>query len=229
MKRVTVAVSESDIAKLIDHTLLKADATADEIGRLCTEAKDFGFHSVCINPFFVPLAKNQLAGSGTKVTTVVAFPLGANATKGKVYEALEASLSGADELDIVMNLGLAKAGQWDAVEKDIADVIAATGGLVHKIIIEACLLSEAQKKKAAEVVLHVRAEFVKTSTGMGCSGAEIDDVRLIRTVVGDRCGIKAAGGIRSLARLKEFIAAGATRIGTSSGVDIMKEMRGTEK
>ena len=222
-------MNESDIAKLIDHTLLKADATVDEIGRLCREAKEFGFHSVCVNPFFVSFVRGLLAGSRVKVTTVVGFPLGANATKGKVYEALEASLAGADELDIVMNLGMARAEQWDAVEKDISDVIAATRGLVHKIIIEACGLSRAQKETASEVVLHAGAEFVKTSTGMGRSGAEIDDVRLIRTVVGDRCGIKAAGGIRSLAQVREFIAAGATRIGTSGGVDIMGEMRGAEK
>ena len=219
----------SDIAPLIDHTLLKADATDAGIRRLCEEAKEFGFHSVCVNPFFVPLARDLVAGSGVNVTTVVGFPLGANATKGKIYEALESSLAGAKELDIVMNLGMAKAGQWDAAEKDISDVISATKGLVHKVIIETCYLSKEEKKRASEVILHAGAEFVKTSTGMGPSGADVEDILLIRTVVGDRCGIKAAGGIRSLAQVREFIAAGATRIGTSAGVAIMEELRGMEK
>jgi len=212
-----------NIAGLIDHSLLRADATVEDIKRLCDEAKRFGFCSVCVNPFFVPLAKDMLSGSGVKVTTVVGFPLGMTLTKVKVYEAIEAVLSGADEIDLVMNIGMAKSGWWDPVRKDISDVVSATKGAIHKVIIETCYLDREEKIRASEIVLASGAEFVKTSTGFGPGGATEDDVRLIKGVVKDGCGIKASGGIKTLSHVKGLLEAGATRIGTSAGVAIMEE------
>lgn len=212
-----------NIAGLIDHSLLRADATVDDIKRLCDEAKRFGFCSVCVNPFFVPLAKDMLSRSGVKVTTVVGFPLGMTLTRVKVYEAIEAVLSGADEIDLVMNIGMARSGQWGYVKKDISDVVSATKGAIHKVIIETCYLDREEKIKASEIVLASGAEFVKTSTGFGPGGASQDDVRLIKSVVKDGCGIKASGGIKTLSHVKELLEAGATRIGTSAGVVIMEE------
>jgi len=216
-------MDKSGIAQLIDHTLLKPDATMDEIKRLCEEAVRFGFHSVCVNPFFVPETSAILSGSGVKVTTVIGFPLGMTLTHVKVYEAMESVLRGSEELDIVMNIGMAKSGRWRDVQKDISDVISATKGVVHKVIIEACYLAREEKGEASRMVLETGAEFVKTSTGFGSGSATVEDVRLVRSVVKERCGIKASGGIRSLRQVREFIAAGATRIGTSSGVAIMEE------
>lgn len=212
-----------NIAGLIDHSLLRADATVDDIKRLCDEAKRFGFCSVCVNPFFVPLAKDMLSRSGVKVTTVVGFPLGMTLTRVKVYEAIEAVLSGADEIDLVMNIGMARSGQWGYVKKDISDVVSATKGAIHKVIIETCYLDREEKIKASEIVLASGAEFVKTSTGFAPGEASQDDVRLIKTVVKDGCGIKASGGIKTLSHVKELLEAGATRIGTSAGVVIMEE------
>lgn len=211
----------SDIARLIDHSLLRPDASAADIRRLCSEAKEYGFFSVCINPFYVPMAKDMLSGSGVKVTAVIGFPLGMNATDVKVYEAIGASLSGADEIDIVMNIGMARSGQWDAVRKDISDIIMAAKGIVRKIIIETCYLNRQEKIKAVEMVLAAGAEFVKTSTGFGPAGATIDDVKLIKTIVKESCGIKASGGIKTIDHVIELIRAGATRIGTSNGVEIV--------
>ena len=216
-------MDRSGIAQLIDHTLLKPDATMGEIKRLCEEAVRFGFHSVCVNPFFVPETNTILSGSGVKVTTVIGFPLGMTLTHVKVYEAMESALRGSEELDIVMNIGMAKSGRWRDVRKDISDVISATKGVVHKVIIETCYLAREEKGEASRMVLETGAEFVKTSTGFGSGSATVEDVRLVRSVVKERCGIKASGGIRSLRQVREFIAAGATRIGTSSGVAIMEE------
>jgi deoxyribose-phosphate aldolase len=209
------------IAKLIDHTLLRPDATVDAMRRLCDEAMKHGFFSVCVNPFYIPAVKGMLRDSDVKVTSVIGFPLGMTATQVKVYEAIEATLAGADEIDIVMNIGKARSGHWDAVMKDISDVISATPGMIHKIIIETCYLDMHEKRKAAEVVLDAGAEFVKTSTGFGTDGAHSNDVRLIKTIVGNRCGIKAAGGIKTLSQVERLIDAGATRIGTSQGVKIV--------
>ena len=216
-------MDQPDIAQLIDHTLLKPDATMGEIRRLCEEAVRFGFHSVCVNPFFVPEANTILSGSRVKVTTVIGFPLGMTLTHVKVYEAMESVLRGSEELDIVMNIGMAKSGRWRDVQKDISDVISATKGVVHKVIIEACYLAGEEKGEASRMVLEAGAEFVKTSTGFGSGGATVEDIHLIRSVVKDRCAIKASGAIKSLRQVREFIAAGATRIGTSSGVKIMEE------
>jgi deoxyribose-phosphate aldolase len=217
-------LNRETIAGSIDHTLLRSDATCGDIENLCKEALGFGFHSVCINPSFVKRAKEFLKDSEVKVTTVIGFPLGATLTDVKVYEAMNSALLRADELDIVINIGALKAGDWNIVRKDLSDVIMATRGLIHKAIIETCYLDEDEKKKAVMIALDAGAEFIKTSTGFGPKGADLDDVRLIKSLVGDSAGIKAAGGIRTLKHFVDFIEAGATRIGTSSGVGIMRAL-----
>ena len=218
-------LNRATIARSIDHTLLRADATYGDIDNLCKEALDFGFHSVCINPSLVKNAKAFLKDSEVKVTTVIGFPLGGTLTDVKVYEAMNAALLGTDELDIVVNIGALKSGDWKTVRKDLSDVIMATRGLIHKAIIETCYLNEDEKRKAVVTALDAGAEFIKTSTGFGPKGAEIEDVRLIKSIVGDRAGIKAAGGIRTLKQVVDLIEAGATRVGTSSGARIMKEIQ----
>lgn len=213
----------NDIAGLIDHTLLRADATFTDIKRLCEEALKYGFHSVCINPIFIKIAKELLKGSSVRVTTVIGFPLGMTLTEVKVYEAMNATLLGADELDIVINIGALKSGDWKTVRKDISDVIMATRGLVHKTIIETCYLSDNEKKRVVEIALDAGSEFIKTSTGYGPHGAQVRDIRLIKSIVGDAAGIKAAGGIRTPRRVLDMLKSGATRIGTSAGVRIIRE------
>ena len=213
-----------DIAKLIDHTLLKPDATEEDIRRLCNEAVKYGFFSVCIHPFYINTAKNLLSGTDIRVTTVIGFPLGMTTTRVKIFEAIEAHLTGADELDIVINIGEAKANNWHAVKKDISDIIAATPEAVHKIIIETCYFSEDEKIKASLAALGSGAEFIKTSTGFASAGALIRDVEIIKSVTKGKIGIKAAGGIRTLKDVLNFVKAGATRIGTTSGVNIIKEV-----
>jgi deoxyribose-phosphate aldolase len=212
-----------DIARFIDHTLLRADATEADVRRLCQEAVRCGFFAVCVNPSFVERARGFVAGSPVKVVTVVGFPLGAGLTEVKVYGAMRAALAGADELDVVINIGAAKEGRWRAVRRDLSDVVAATRGLVHKAIIECFYLSEDEKRRAAEAALEAGAALVKTSTGYAPGGATVEAVRLIRSVVGDRAGVKAAGGIRTYEQALLMIEAGATRIGTSSGVAIITE------
>ena len=212
-----------NLAKLIDHTLLRPDATGADIERLCREAVKYGFHTVCVNPYFVRAAAQALRSSGVGVCAVIGFPLGMALTDVKVYEARGASLAGASELDMVINIGAAKSGDWKTVERDIRDVVSATRGLTHKVIIEACYLQKDEKVMAASAALRAGAGFVKTSTGFGPGGATVEDVRLLKEVVGDRAGIKAAGGIRTLAGLNEMLRAGATRIGTSSGPRIIQE------
>ncbi|HAM49573.1 MAG TPA: deoxyribose-phosphate aldolase [Nitrospiraceae bacterium] len=214
-------MNKPDIAKLIDHSLLRPDATTDQIQKLCDEAMQYGFFSVCVNPFYIPAVRGMLRGSAVKVSSVIGFPFGMTATQVKVFEAIEASLAGADEIDIVMNIGEARSGHWDTVRKDISDVIFATRGVIRKIIIETCYLTTHEKRKASEVILDAGAEFIKTSTGFGAGGAESEDISLIKAVVGNRCGIKAAGGIKTLSQVKRLIDAGATRIGTSHGVKIV--------
>ncbi|MBI5055228.1 MAG: deoxyribose-phosphate aldolase [Nitrospirae bacterium] len=215
---------KTNIAKLIDHTLLRPDATERDIVRLCDEAKRHGFFSVCVHPAFIKTAKDQLAGTKIKLSSVIGFPLGMTLTKVKIYEAMEAVFQGADELDAVMNPGFAKSGRWEGVESEIEDLITATPDSVHKIIIETCYLNEDEKKRAALIVMNAGAGFVKTSTGFGTSGAAIKDVELIKAVTKGKVGIKAAGGIKTLKDVIAFVKAGATRIGTSSGVSIMKEL-----
>lgn len=211
-----------NLAGFIDHTLLKPVATVDDIRQLCQEALDFNFAAVCVNPCCVKLAAHLLAGSAVKTTTVIGFPLGANVTAVKVLEAEQAVLDKADELDMVINLGAAKAGVWAAVLEDIRQVVQAAPSKVVKVIIETALLTDAEKRQACNICLQSGAHFVKTSTGYGPSGATVEDVALIKSIVGDQLGIKAAGGIRTRDQAEQLIAAGATRIGTSAAVNFVK-------
>ena len=218
---------EQRIAALIDHTLLKPEATRAEIKALCDEAVRFGFASVCVNPWCVPMASEQVRGSGVKVCTVIGFPLGATLTRVKIFEAEEAILLGANELDMVLNLGALKSGQIEQVETDIRSVVevAHRGGAICKVIIEACLLGTEEKVWASLIAAECGADFVKTSTGFSRGGATIEDVALIRAAVGRRAGVKAAGGIRSLEDLEKMVGAGATRIGASASVRILRQAR----
>jgi len=209
------------IADLIDHTLLKADATRADIERLCAEAHRFGFVAVCVNPAWVPLCRQALAGSRIRVATVVGFPLGANQTMTKQAEASLAIQQGADELDMVASLGHLKAGDWRYVASDIRAVVEAAEGRVVKVIIESALLTPAEITRASTIARDMGAAFVKTSTGMHpLCGATVDAVSRMRAAVGSAAGVKASGGIRDCATVIRMLAAGASRIGTSSGVRI---------
>ncbi|WP_425061453.1 deoxyribose-phosphate aldolase [Sporomusa carbonis] len=210
-----------NLASYIDHTLLKPEASVEDIIRLCEEAARYKFAAVCVNPIYVDLAAHHLAGTGVKTATVIGFPLGATFTAAKVLEAREVVLRKASELDMVINISAAKAGLWDIVEYDIRQVIEAADGAAVKVIIETCLLNDEEKRRACEAVLAAGAQFVKTSTGFSRGGATVEDVTLFKQVAGDKIGIKAAGGIRTRAQALELITAGATRLGTSAGVTIM--------
>jgi len=211
------------IANMIDHTLLKPDVTENEIMNLIEEAKQYHFASVCINPYWVPLAAKNLQGSDVKVCTVIGFPLGSTTTAVKVFEAEEAINNGAHEIDMVINIGLLKAGEDAKVEADIKAVAdAAHGKALLKVIIETCLLNDDEKQRACQLAVNAGADFVKTSTGFSTGGATVEDVALMRKVVGDKCGVKASGGVRNKADLDKMAAAGANRIGASSGVKIMQ-------
>lgn len=214
-----------DLPSFIDQSLLKPDSTIREIERLCAEAKEYNLYAVCINPCYVEIAREFLKDSNVKVCTVIGFPLGANTKETKLYEAMDARLKGADELDIVMNIGLARSGEWNALYSELRDIVLATEGIVHKIIIETGLLSEDRIKKATEVVLRSGAEFIKTSTGFISRGVTLDDLRIIKEVAGNSLKIKASGGIRTLREAIDLINAGASRLGTSSGVEIIKEWK----
>lgn len=209
------------INKYIDHTLLKPESTQEQIAKLVSEAKEYDFASVCVNPTWVSYCANELSGTDVKVCTVIGFPLGATTSTTKAFEAKEAIENGASEVDMVINIGLLKSGQYQVVEDDIRAVVEASGDKVVKVIIEACLLTDEEKVKACELSVSAGADFVKTSTGFSIHGATVEDVALMRKTVGDKVGVKAAGGARSLADAEAFIAAGATRIGTSAGVAIV--------
>jgi deoxyribose-phosphate aldolase len=212
------------IAALIDHTLLKPEATREDIHRLCREARQYGFASVCLNPYWVSLATAELKGSPVKVCTVVGFPLGANTTPVKVAESDAALRDGAQELDMVINIGALRSGDQEAVLADIRAVVetAHRAGAVVKTILETALLDDNQKVVACTLARLAGADFVKTSTGFGPGGATAQDVALMRLTVGPQIGVKAAGGIRSLEDLKTMVAAGATRIGASASVKIIE-------
>ena len=216
---------DASIARLIDHTLLRPDATADDVRKLCAEARQYVFASVCINPYWVPLAVAELSGSGVKVCTVIGFPLGANATATKVAETDAATRVGATEVDMVLNVGELRGGNHEAVRRDIQAIAAAahSGGAILKVILETCLLDEAQKKAACELSKLAGAEFVKTSTGFSTGGAKAEDIALMRATVGPDMGVKASGGIRTLEDVRKMVAAGATRIGASASVKIVQE------
>ena len=209
---------------MIDHTLLRPDAAAADIGKLCAEARQYGFASVCVNPYWVTLARAELAGSPVKVSTVAGFPLGANATAIKVAETECAARAGAQEIDMVLNIGELLSGNVEAVENEIAQIVAAArrAGAIVKVILETCLLNDEQKVRACVLATRAGAQFVKTSTGFSSGGATEHDVALLRNAVGPEMGVKASGGIRALEDLEKMVAAGATRIGTSASVKIVQ-------
>ncbi len=222
-KREKARLSGNEIARFIDQSLLKPQATEADIIKLCTSAIKYNFYSVCVNPYFVPLCNAILKGYDTKVTTVIGFPLGMTVKDVKIHEAKQAVIYGADELDIVMNIGAAKSGNWDYIGEEILEIISSTKSAVHKVIVETCYLTEEEKIAATKIASLFGAKFIKTSTGFGTKGATIRDVKLIKKILADRAEVKAAGGIKTLSQVLNFIKAGATRIGTSAGVEIMKE------
>ncbi len=210
------------INKYIDHTLLKADATKEQITKLCNEAKQYDFASVCVNTCYVPLCKELLKGTDVKVCCVVGFPLGAMDSKSKAFETATAVENGAEEIDMVINIGAAKEGNFEYVEKDISEVVKAAKGNTVKVIIETCLLTDEEKVKACKAAMNAKATFVKTSTGFSTNGATTEDVALMKKTVGNNCLVKAAGGIRSYEDALKMIEAGADRLGCSAGIKIIE-------
>jgi len=212
------------LSEYIDHTVLKPETGTDQIVRLCREAREYSFKSVCVNSCHTALVKKELAGSTVLTCVVIGFPLGTSATVVKAFEARTAIEGGADEIDMVINIGALKDRHLDAVEADIRAVVAAAkGNALVKVIIECCLLTEAEKIAACECILRAGADYVKTSTGFSASGATVVDVALLRKIVGDKAGVKASGGVRDYQTAIAMIEAGASRIGTSAGVEIMKQ------
>jgi deoxyribose-phosphate aldolase len=222
------AGAPTGVAGVIDHTLLKPDATRQEIEQLCKEAAEFGFATVCVNPAWVALAAARLRSTRVGVCSVVGFPLGATTPDVKRFETQRAIFDGAREIDMVINVGALKSGDLRLVERDIEAVtgVCREAGVVSKVIIEAALLSEEEKVTACTLAKAAGADFVKTSTGFGPGGATVADIALMRRVVGDEMGVKAAGGVRDLAGLEAMVAAGATRVGASAGVKIVQQSRG---
>ena len=212
----------NNIASYIDHTVLAADATEEKIQKLCNEAKEWKFASVCVNTCWTKYCTKQLKGTGVNVCTVVGFPLGAMCTKAKAFEAKCAVEDGANEVDMVINIGLLKDHKDDLVEADIREVKKACGDKVLKVIIEACLLTDEEKVRACELSVAAGADFVKTSTGFSKWGAKVEDVELMRKTVGDKAGVKAAGGIRTYEDAVKMIEAGANRLGCSAGIAIVQ-------
>jgi deoxyribose-phosphate aldolase len=229
----TIGVIPQDmaLAGMIDHTLLKPDATPDQIAQLCFEARKYGFASVCVNPAWVKLCAQLLAGSPAKVCTVIGFPLGATAPEVKTFECRNALDHGAGEIDMVINIGALKARDLELVAKDIRGVVAAAHdrGVIVKVIIEAALLTDEEKTIACLLAKEAGADFVKTSTGFASGGATVHDVALMRRVVGPGMGVKAAGGVRTYEDAESMIKAGATRVGASAGVKIIQGAGGAEK
>ncbi len=211
-----------ELKDYIDSTILKAEATKEDIEKLCAEAKEYGFKSVCVNPCYASLASKQLEGTNVGVAVVVGFPLGATLPSVKAFEAKSSILEGATEIDMVINVGKLKDKDYDYVENEIRAVKNAIGNHVLKVIIECCLLTDEEKIKASELTVKAGADFVKTSTGFSKGGASVHHVELMRKTVGPDFGVKAAGGIRTKQDMEDMIKAGATRIGTSHGVDLVK-------
>ena len=208
--------------KLFDHTILKADATRKDVKRVCDEAMAYSFCSVCVNSYYVPYVANLLHGSDVKICSVVGFPLGAMSTRSKALEAKIAVMDGADEIDMVINVGALKDRDYSVVLEDIKAVKEACGENVLKVIIETCLLTDDEKVKACELAKEAGADFVKTSTGFSSAGAKVEDVRLMRETVGPDMGVKASGGIHDKEFAKELVDAGANRLGTSATIDIVE-------
>ena len=217
-------MNNNKIANMIDHTVLKATATKQDVVNVCNEAKENNFFSVCINPTHIELVKKELEGSNVKVCTVIGFPLGANTPEVKAFETKDAIAKGADEVDMVINIGALKDKNYDLVERDIKAVVdAADKKALVKVIIETCYLTDDEKKIACELAVKAGTDYVKTSTGFGTSGAKVEDVQLMRKTVGENAGVKAAGGIRDKATTLAMIEAGANRIGCSAGIQIISE------
>lgn len=210
-----------ELAKLIDHTALKPETTKAQITQLCKEAKEYGFASVCVNPTWVKLAAELLAGSDVKVCTVIGFPLGANTSAVKAFEAKDAIANGAGEVDMVINIAALKDKDDALVESDIRAVVEAANGTLVKVIIETSLLSDEEKVRACEIAVKAGTDFVKTATGFSTGGATKEDVALMRKTVGPAIGVKASGGVRTKQDVEDMVAAGATRIGASAGVAIV--------
>ena len=225
-----MSYSALNIARLIDHTLLRPEATREDILKLCAEARQYNFASVCLNSCWVPIAASELAGSDIKVCTVVGFPLGATLTEAKLHETEAALRAGAQEIDMVQNIGALRGDDDRAVEEEIALIAAAChrAGAIVKVILETALLSDDQKVSACTLAKLAGADFVKTSTGFGPSGAAVHDVELMRRAVGPEMGVKASGGIRTLDDLLKMLNAGATRIGASASVQIVEAARAAE-
>ncbi|HER40376.1 MAG TPA: deoxyribose-phosphate aldolase [Salinimicrobium catena] len=215
-----------EINKYIDHTLLKATATEADIMELCKEARENEFFSVCVNSCYVKLAAKNLAGSEVKVCTVVGFPLGAMSTEAKVFEAEQALKDGAEEVDMVINIGELKSKNLEKVENEISAIKKTIGGKVLKVIIETCYLTPEEIVVASEIAAKAKADFVKTSTGFGTDGAKMENIELMKGAVNGMAKIKASGGIKNLDTALSYIEAGVERIGTSSGVSILKELKG---
>jgi deoxyribose-phosphate aldolase len=215
-------MNAGELAKYIDHTLLKPDASEDAVRRLCAEAREFGFASVCVNGSFTELVARELKGSGVKTCVVVGFPLGAGTSAAKAFETADAVSRGAEEIDMVLSVGRLRFGETPAVREDIRAVVQAAEGALVKVILETCLLTDEQKELACRLAEEAGAHFVKTSTGFSTGGATVEDVALMRRVVGDRLGVKASGGIRTREDAERMIAAGASRIGASASVTICK-------
>ena len=211
-----------DYRNMIDHTILKADATEADVLKLINEAKEHGFWSVCINPVWIPFAKKEIADSEVKICTVIGFPLGANAPEVKAFEAAQAVKAGADEVDMVINIGAVKSGQFDVVSKDIQGVVEAVNkDALVKLILETALLTKEEIVKACEIAVALGVEYVKTSTGFSTEGATVENVKLMKETVGDAALVKASGGIRSQEIAEAIIEAGASRLGVSNSVNII--------
>jgi deoxyribose-phosphate aldolase len=216
------------INRYIDHTALKADTSLTQIEKLCGEAKEYDFFSVCVNSYYVRKAAQLLAGSTTNVCTVVGFPLGASTMETKRFEAMKAIAEGAKEIDMVINVSAVKSGQWQYVLDDMSSLAQVTHqqGAILKVILETCLLTESEKRQACDLAVRAGVDFVKTSTGFSTGGATAEDVKLMRSIVGN-LGVKASGGIRDVETARKMIEAGATRLGTSASVEIMKGLTST--
>lgn len=217
-----------EVNTYIDHTLLKADATKDKILALCKEAKEYAFASVCVNSYWVKTCAEYLQGTGVNVCTVIGFPLGAMSSAAKAFETKQAIQDGATEVDMVLNIGEMKAGHYDAVLEDVKAVVAAAQGHCVKVILENCLLTKDEIVKACELCMEAKATFVKTSTGFSTAGATIEDVKLMKETVQGVCKVKAAGGVRTYEDMENMILAGADRIGTSAGVQLMHRETSTK-
>lgn len=216
------------INRMIDHTLLKAESSQDQIKQLCQEAKDHDFFSVCVQPTWISLCKEELAESGVKIATVIGFPLGANTTETKVFEAKDAIEKGADEIDMVINIGALKSGQDQLVEDEIRAIKEAIGDHILKVIIETCLLTEDEKIRACQLTLKAGGDYVKTSTGFSTGGAKLEDVKLMKDQVKDQAKVKASGGIRDFATAQKMVEAGADRLGVSAGIAIVEGEKNAE-